>query len=62
MIAIYRNLLRLYPNSYRREFGSEMTAVFTELESEAAAEGAAAHLRCVVREAAGLFSGALQEH
>ena len=62
MIAIYRNLLRLYPGSYRREFGAEMTATFAELESEAAAAGAARHFRWLIHEAAGLFSGALQEH
>ncbi|HUO14859.1 MAG TPA: hypothetical protein VMX38_07730 [Verrucomicrobiae bacterium] len=61
MIAIYRNLLRLYPKRYRREFAEEMTTVFAEVDAEAMARGPAARFKFVVFEAAGLFCGAMQE-
>lgn len=62
MLAIYRRLVRLYPRSYYREFGGEMTAIFAELEVEAAAQGIAPYFRLMVREGVGLFSGVMKEH
>ena len=37
VIHLYSQLIRLYPAPFRDEFGAEMTAVFVEAISEAAA-------------------------
>src|SRR5688500_567932 len=39
MIWLYRVLLRLYPSSFRREYGEEMTAIFAERAASAGAAG-----------------------
>ena len=60
-LAVYCWLLRLYPNSYRREFGEEMTCVFHEARG-ALPKGMAARAGFYRRELCGLLSGAVSAH
>lgn len=61
-LALYRHLLRLYPESHRDRFGEEMVLVFGEMQAEATRMGTGAQIGFYVRETAGLMMGALQEH
>jgi hypothetical protein len=58
---VYCWLLRLYPVSYRDEFGDEMTSVFHAAQSEATL-AAASKLSFYRREFFGILSGALRAH
>ena len=60
-LTFYRWLLYLYPRSYRREFGEEMTYVFGEARSELRPR-VPAKLRFYLREFRGLLRGALYAH
>ena len=62
MLGLYRGLLRLYPASYRNQFGDEMIEVFREIETEPEKKSRAAQGIFCLREVAGLLSGALREH
>jgi hypothetical protein len=62
MLKLYRGLLRLYPASYRNQFGDEMIEVFREIEAEPEKENPAARGFSCLREVAGLLRGALREH
>jgi hypothetical protein len=62
MLALYRNLLYLYPPAHRREFCEEMMAVFEEAEREAWQKGVTGRVLFCAREVAGVVSGALEEH
>src|SRR3954447_7203760 len=61
MLTVYRRLLRLYPAEYRRLFGEEMMAVFSEQSDEIAKTTIAVRGRLFAREVAGLVNGALRE-
>ncbi len=39
MLSLYRSLLRLYPSSYRDEFGEEMMAVLFEVQAQIGTKG-----------------------
>ena len=60
-LLVYRCLLRLYPESYRDEFGEEMTCVFREAQSNLP-PALAAKIDFYQREFRGLCSGALRAH
>jgi hypothetical protein len=60
IIALYRLLLWLYPAGLRREYGDEMTAVFTELLSNETTIRGRAALTC--RAIGGVFTIALPGH
>jgi hypothetical protein len=59
--TVYCWLLRLYPASYRDEFGDEMTSVFCAAQSEIPL-AAASKLSFYRREFFGMLSGALRAH
>jgi len=61
-MTLYRNLLRLYPAFHRERFGEEMIAVFGDMQAETVSKGITARAVFCLREAAGVVSGALQEH
>ena len=58
-LTVYCWLLRLYPGSYRDEFGDEMTSVFRDAQSTLP-PALAAKLSFYRREFCGLISGALR--
>jgi hypothetical protein len=60
-LTVYSWLLCLYPGSYRREFGEEMTSVFREARSELPPV-LPAKIRFYRREFCGLLWGALRAH
>lgn len=62
MDRFYRWLLFLYPASFRREFASEMTLVFTDCCSDAARLGWQNQLSFTAREITGVLRGAFAEH
>ena len=62
MLTAYQHLLRLYPKTYRKQFGDEMFAVFEDVRSEINHKGALARIAFFIREIAGLINGALREH
>lgn len=62
MLAVYRNLLRLYPAEHREVFGEEILAVLLQESEENAKSGVIDRARVAVREIAGLLLGALHEH
>jgi len=62
MVALYRQLLRLYPAEHREMFGEEMLAVLTEVGSAADDGKIVARTRQLAREAGGLLLGAAREH
>lgn len=62
MIAFYRALLRLYPASYRCEFGEEMIDVLLEVQTENRKKGPLALLFSGAHETGGLVLGAVREH
>ena len=60
MLGLYRTLLRLYPASFRQEFGEEMIAVFREARADVATRKLArAWFFC--RETFGVIGSAMQE-
>ncbi len=61
MLGLYRQLLLLYPGAYRREFGAEMLAVFSEMRLENESKTAVQRGAFYVREIAGLIRGAATE-
>src|SRR5579864_8302664 len=61
-LELYRDALRLYPKSYRQQFGEEMLVVFRDLRAEAATQGTFARSNFCLREVAGLVAGAFREH
>jgi len=61
MTTLYRSLLYLYPLGYRREFGEEMTLVFSEAQG-AVNQDFSSRTKFWLKEVAGLLSGAAQEH
>jgi hypothetical protein len=60
--ALYRHLLYLYPDGFRREFAEEMACVFEEVHGAVPHKTWGAWLKFVLRELAGLICGALREH
>lgn len=62
MLNLYRQLLRLYPTSYREEFAEEMLAVFQDVTSENTNKTLVARTGFQIREIAGLIGGACEEH
>jgi len=44
MLTAYQHLLRLYPKTYRKQFGDEMFAVFEDVRSEINHKGALARI------------------
>lgn len=62
MLFLYRCLLYLYPAAYRYEYGTEMVGVFREVLGERLNKGLLPQGKLLLREFAGLLSGALQEH
>jgi len=62
MINVYRQLLRLYPAAYRREFADEMLTVFEEARCETVRESFIKRGLFNLREVAGLVGGACKEH
>ena len=62
MLAVYRNLLRLYPAEHRQVFGEEMLSVLLQERDETATRRPMDRARLVVREIAGLLVGAFHEH
>jgi hypothetical protein len=61
MLAAFRWLLRLYPVSYRDEFGEEMTSVFREARSELP-PALLVKISFYQREFCGVLSNALRAH
>jgi hypothetical protein len=57
----YSSLLRLYPRDYRVVFAEEMLAVFNEAAQERMRQGWAVCARFILRELAGLVTGATRE-
>src|SRR5579884_861854 len=61
MLALYRQLLRLYPAEHRESFGEEMIAVLAEERKENGGRGITARARLLLRESTGLLMGAIRE-
>jgi hypothetical protein len=59
---LYRVALRLYPSHHRELFEDEMLAVLAAAYMEVSSSPPLARLRLVLRECAGLISGAMMEH
>jgi len=59
---LYSLLIRLYPVSFRKEFGAEMTAVFTETLNEAARVGKRSLLFSFLRELRDYPFSLLRQH
>lgn len=62
LIHLYAWLLRLYPSTFREEFGEEMAGVFREQVEEAAARGGFQLLQICWREARDWPIYCLQTH
>lgn len=62
MLIFYKQLLRLYPSAYRKEFNEEMIAIFCRLRGDVQRKGWPAKSQFYLREASGLLIGALGEH
>jgi hypothetical protein len=62
MLNVYRQLLRLYPAAYQREFADEMLAVIAEARSEVIGKHVIERALFNLREVLGLVTGALTEH
>lgn len=62
MTGLYRNLLYLYPASYRYEFGDEMTFVFAQARYDMRRRRFGARISFSFREIGGLLAGALHSH
>jgi hypothetical protein len=61
MLALYRRLLRLYPDSYFREYGEEMASVFGQAQEETRHRGLSARILFCLREVFGVLAGAVRE-
>lgn len=61
MLNFYRRTLRLYPASHREQFGSEMLAVFAELDESHRTENIFRRVVFYLREIAGLVRGSVVE-
>lgn len=61
MLNVCQMLLRLYPATYRAEFGEEMIAVFEDVRADCDRKSLAAQAVFYIREIAGLVSGAFRE-
>ena len=61
LLTVYRSLLCLYPESYREEFGEEMTSVFRKARTDLS-PALTAKITFHQREFRGLLSGALRAH
>ncbi len=61
-INLYRNLLRLYPATHRKEFGEEMAAVFGDALADRTSQSLWNRGAFLAREAVGILGGALREH
>ena len=59
---VFALFLRLYPSSFRKMFGGEMSDVFSEISTDAQGRGITALAELVMREIWGLLAGALSEH
>jgi hypothetical protein len=62
IIAIYRWLLKLYPQSFRAEIGSEMEAVFASMYSDALKHGRLTAIGALFREMITIPTAAFREH
>jgi len=62
MLRLYRSLLRLYPATYRDEFGPEMTSVFVQARQDIREQSLLRRGFFYIREAGGLLSGAAHSH
>ncbi|HEX4441816.1 MAG TPA: ABC transporter permease [Thermoanaerobaculia bacterium] len=60
LLSFYRLLLRLYPASFRSEYGAEMAAIFAA--STAAADGWASRVALALRAGADVFPNAIRAH
>jgi len=61
MLTVYRQLLHLYPAEYREDFADEMMSVLAEVRDQNANRKIIARIRILLRESAGLVTGALRE-
>ena len=59
---VFALFLRLYPSSFRKMFGGEMSDVFSEVSTDAQGRGITALAELVMREIWGLLAGASSEH
>jgi len=62
MLEVYRWVLRLYPDAYRRDYAEEMFSVFRDAETAMRRESVPTRFWFRVREIKGLLSGAVREH
>ena len=61
MLALYRSLLRLYPEDYFREYGAEMTWVFAHANEAELRKKLPARLPFYTRELIGVIGGAVRQ-
>lgn len=61
MLVLYRNLLRLYPAEFFREYAGEMTLVFSQAQENARAKNFMARITFCLREVSGTLIGALRQ-
>ncbi len=61
MLALYRLLLRLYPQPYRREYADEMTGVFSRAQQDISNKKLLVRTRFRFREIQGVLAGALHQ-
>lgn len=61
MVALYRSLLKLYPEEHRLAFAEEMLGVFRDAQAEAGERTLAERLAFYLREMTGLMLGAARE-
>jgi hypothetical protein len=61
-LRLYALLLRLYPRSFRAEYGEEMLTVYADLMEDNASQGYRKLVVRSVREYANLIVGAMREH
>jgi hypothetical protein len=62
MLTVYRQLLRLYPVTYRAQFADEMLAVFLDASADIRKQNALRRVMFSGREILGLVSGIWGEH
>ena len=62
MLTLFRALVGLYPAAFRREYGTEMMSVLSEVQAEIERESFWIRAVCEMREIGGLLRGALEEH
>jgi hypothetical protein len=61
-LRLYALVLRLYPRSFRAEYGEEMITVYADLMENHASQGLRMAVVRSLREYAGLIVGAMREH